>query len=86
MPYFEPILNYTNFGNALATGSANLPLRDHGIIVKPVRDKILALCSGLALPPSEVILNDASVGNASATGKANLTTSYHSIQVKPVRD
>jgi hypothetical protein len=59
MPSSEPILNYTNFGKALAAGSANLTLKDLNIQVKLVRDKILALCSGLAMPSSEAILNDA---------------------------
>jgi hypothetical protein len=32
------ILNDTNFGKALAAGSANFTLRDYSIQVKPVRD------------------------------------------------
>jgi hypothetical protein len=51
-----------------------------------VRDKILALCSGLAMPSSEAILNDAYFGDASVAGRANLTIRDHGIIVKPVRD
>jgi hypothetical protein len=64
----------------------NLTLTDHSFQVKPVRDKILALCSGLAMPSSEPILNDSSFVNSSVAGSANLTLIDHSIQVKPVQD
>ncbi len=60
------ILNYTNFGTALAAGSANFTLRDCGIAVRPALVKydhdftmiIQYLSVKLALLAAEALPND----------------------------